>query len=770
MIPMVRDLSRLHDTFLYLTILLAFAAVVTGGGVGAWMVLLFPVSLIGAHLFYRAGLAKPHHIKWWNALILLVLLASFVEYIVSLRVEPMDIGVRFVLILILIKLFSRQGARDEIQLHALSFLTLAAASTFNEELSYGVFFGLYVLTGTFGLALFHLKTEASQHAGLASPRSSPFDRLYVGTLAMISLAIFVSSLVIFFAFPRIGLGLFMEQSRQSLSVVGFSDAVSVGDHGAVRDNPAVVMRVDFHGEPPPGLDSFRWRTMSFDEYEGGGWSRTRTASATPAPYSRRRSYDLDVLHTEPMQELLDDADTYTMEIYLEPLGTNVLPAPWPAAQIDLATGDLSRLLRGNPPGLAIDTYGDLHTTRTIESGHVYELTIYASPPTEELRRPGSHALSPSDRDRYLQLPDLDPRVAELANTLTADAASNYEKAEAIGSHFFTDFQYTLDLPPVDGEPVEAFLFDTRRGHCEYFATAAAVLLRTQGVPTRVVNGFLGGSWNDLGGYFTVRQGDAHAWIEVYVPELGWVPYDPTPPITSSFLERAGILPWMRDASDAMRQAWLRWVLEYDLDAQARLLRDLARSVSPAADSGRQEETTDESDQRRGLPLRMSIFLGGWGFLLLLGFSRGRRWPYTFRPTVTLYATSLTLAGGAWTGLFQAWSPLWIVAGAGSVALATALPPLFRGPQTDPGLATQLFTTIATTAARHDHPRQPDEGPGDYLERLARSVPDDGAQHLHHFRRLYLKARFAPTTMTPAQRRALESAAARARQALRSARS
>src|SRR5699024_1231471 len=113
-----------------------------------------------------------------------------------------------------------------------------------------------------------------------------------------------------------------------------------------------------------------------------------------------------------------------------------------------------------------------------------------------------------------------------------------------------NFQYTLDLPKTTGEPVEDFLFNTQRGHCEYFASSAVLMLRSIGVPARMVNGFLGGTWNDVGDYLTVRQGDAHAWVEVFVPKLGWIPFDPTPPLEISFSARSGFFLFLSDFHDA----------------------------------------------------------------------------------------------------------------------------------------------------------------------------------------------------------------------------
>lgn len=770
MISFAHRLRSLHDIFLNLTLLLAFFAVVTGSALAPWLIIGFPLSLAGAHLFYRAGRAHISQNRWWNALILTVLAASIVEYFTSPFANPMVIGVRFVLILITIKAFSRQGPRDEFQLYALSFLTLAAATTFNEDLAFGLVFGLYVLSGTFGLALFHLKTEAERHDSLRGLRTSPFDAYYFSALASISALIFASSLLIFFVFPRVGLGLFVEQSRESLAVAGFSQDISVGDHGTIRDNPAVVMRVEFVEERPQNFAAFRWRTMTFDHYENGGWSRT-SQKEIPAPYSRSRSYDLDRLYRQELLVLLDDEPLYRAQIYLEPLGTNVLPTLWPARNIQLGTGNESHLFRLRSGAVTFDRYGDLRHTIGAETGMTYQIEVAAPPPEAALHRTEGRELPEQATRRYTQLPDMDPRVQILAEQITAGAQSNLERAQAIGDYFFREFQYTLELPEVAGEPVEAFLFETQRGHCEYFATAAAVMLRSVGVPTRIVNGFLGGTWNEVGDYLTVRQGDAHAWVEVYVPDLGWIPFDPTPPITSAFEGRSGLWQIFTDVHDALRQAWLKWILEYDLEAQFGLFRDAYRALAPAgigkSDDGK-AQNNQEDDDKPLLTLRQTLFIGGWLTLLITTGLRSRRQGLPQRFTAYLALFSSIAAGALWVGWFQGWTLIWTGSGAASVALAGLLPPLFLTPRQDLAIsfAQKIFQSIESTAARAGVTRHPAEGPGDFLIRLESLLPAEEQSPIRAFRAQYLAIRFGGRPFGPHRRRGLQRLARRVCKSLR----
>ena len=163
-------------------------------------------------------------------------------------------------------------------------------------------------------------------------------------------------------------------------------------------------------------------------------------------------------------------------------------------------------------------------------------------------------------------------MAALAAQLTAHARSPLERVEAVVAWLRATHGYTLRLPrPTPGQdPVESFLFETPEGHCEYFASATALLLRGAGVPTRYVNGYLGGEWNDVGHYVAVRDNRAHSWVEAYLPTVGWVRVDATPPLPLT--ARAARLGQLLDALDFK---WSRWVVGYDLSRQLELGRRVA---------------------------------------------------------------------------------------------------------------------------------------------------------------------------------------------------
>jgi protein-glutamine gamma-glutamyltransferase len=209
---------------------------------------------------------------------------------------------------------------------------------------------------------------------------------------------------------------------------------------------------------------------------------------------------------------------------------------------------------------------------------------------------------PADLAVYLQLPSqITQRTCDKAKEITRNAKTTYDKAVAIKQWLAATATYTLELKePGTQEPVDFFLFDRKEGHCEYFASGFAILARAAGIPTRQVNGFLGGEWNEYQGYIAVRAGDAHSWDEVlFVGDRTddkarkadrldntsvWVTFDPTPPGDVDQLGRGGD-GWRAKMSrfiDTLRFQWTKWVIEYDLVSQLSLFKSIGRALKAAA--------------------------------------------------------------------------------------------------------------------------------------------------------------------------------------------
>jgi hypothetical protein len=184
-------------------------------------------------------------------------------------------------------------------------------------------------------------------------------------------------------------------------------------------------------------------------------------------------------------------------------------------------------------------------------------------------------------ERYLGLPDIDPRIPDLAAQLAGGRREPFDKAEAIETYLSTEFGYTLDLPlQRRPDPLAYFLFERREGHCEYFASAMVVMLRTLGIPARMAAGFAGGVFNPISGLQIVRSSDAHTWVEAYLPRYGWVSFDPTPRAPDDPAANWYGSSWMY--WDALRSSWSEWIVDYDRTHQlllASTLREASRQTA-----------------------------------------------------------------------------------------------------------------------------------------------------------------------------------------------
>jgi transglutaminase-like putative cysteine protease len=213
-----------------------------------------------------------------------------------------------------------------------------------------------------------------------------------------------------------------------------------------------------------------------------------------------------------------------------------------------------------------------------EGAHGLRYDAYLATDREKI----PEALAAQERGRYLELPgDTPDRIAQLAHTWTDNQPSAYFKAKAIEEHLKHDFKYQLGSPSGGKpQPVDHFLFESKRGHCEFFSTAMAIMLREIGIPSRNVTGFVGGTYNRFGHYYAVRQGDAHSWVEAYIedaPIHGWQTFDPTPTAGAQPLQdTTGTWIYIRDLLEALSQRWNRYVVGYDLKTQMHIFEDVSR--------------------------------------------------------------------------------------------------------------------------------------------------------------------------------------------------
>jgi hypothetical protein len=299
------------------------------------------------------------------------------------------------------------------------------------------------------------------------------------------------------------------------------------------------------------------------------------------------------------QQLLIVLDHLDEPVVFLPFGSVALTVPPRLQQAQQVPRELL-----NGPGL------DVRYEDPDELGLVYTAWVGKDPFDADLP-----PMAAERRARYLQLPKGHERVIELAKQLSAGAKNDGESALRLLNYLHSNkFQYSLEQPDVkDKLPLDVFLFEAHRGHCEYFASAMAVMLRTLGIPARNVTGFVGGRYNPYGGYYALRQGDAHSWVEAYLEGRGWVTYDPTPPSRSEIGPKQNLWADLQAFIDALRTRWMTSVVGYDLRTQVSMLRRLANFFS----SNSSKATGANGDHGGDLAAGLKRF-GKFALLFLLG--------------------------------------------------------------------------------------------------------------------------------------------------------
>lgn len=363
-------------------------------------------------------------------------------------------------------------------------------------------------------------------------------------------------IVMFLLFPRLPAPLWGLPADAQGATTGLSDTMDPGSISELARSEATAFRVTFDGEPPPP-DALYWRGPVFWDTDGRTWSRGGGDGIPQRPDGPRFT---------PLGKPVD------YRVLLEPSGQRWLFA------LDLPY---------DAPDWAEHTR-DLHL---VAERPVRALTGYRARSYPEYR---TGAPTADERARALRLPDANPRSRALGRMWRTGAASDAAIVERALAHFRTEpFRYTLTPPRLDGEhPVDEFLFTSRSGFCEHYATAFTVLMRAAGIPARVVTGYQGGELNPVGGHMIVRQRDAHAWAEVWLDGAGWTRIDPTAAVAPERIERGslgaerersglGAVPGGRALEglieraalgwDTVNARWNGWILAYGPTLQSAFL-------------------------------------------------------------------------------------------------------------------------------------------------------------------------------------------------------
>lgn len=480
-----------------------------------------------------------------------------------------EAGSALLMVMIALKLTEVQRVRDAVFVIVLAYFLLFAAFLYSQEIP----FVAWMLFAGWGL------TAALLIVTRNAPNASFRNGLRESGRYLLQALPFAA--IIFILFPRIPGPLWGMPSSSSSAESGLDDSMTPGSISKLVLSDKMAFRVRFDGDMPPSSERY-WRGPTLHLFNGRTWIQ----GFVPVEDSERAD---------------NTGSPVKYTVMLEPHQRNWLYALTVPVNY--------------PKDAALTRDFQLATRQTVNQRRVYEVVSHLE-----------YTLSPEitdvERRWGLQLPGrFNPQSRELAEQWRATSSSDMEIVERALTMFREqEFHYTLETPPLRGDTVDDFIFETRSGFCEHYASAFTFLMRAAGIPARVVTGYLGGEMNYFSGQFEVRQSDAHAWTEVWLPESGWTRVDPTGAVAPSRIEMgvsdalAGQnLPahLSRYSGDLLVQLELQW------EAVNALWYEFFLGFGPEMQRGFLEWLGLDDPDWRNMVLTMTLLIVTGGLLLWL---------------------------------------------------------------------------------------------------------------------------------------------------------
>jgi protein-glutamine gamma-glutamyltransferase len=508
-----------------------------------WWILLFASGIV-------VGRILQLRCSGWKTPRLLVLAATLAGAVgVYLQYGTLlgkNAGVALLVVMLTLKLLEQHRPRDVLLVIFLCYFLVITNFLFTQTPFIAIYMMLATMVITASLAV---ATQAR-----TVPRVSSELR-FAATLMVQAVPLM---LVLFVFFPRVTGPIWGLPKDAYTGVTGLSDSMSPGTISRLVQSEAPAFRVSFSAAAPPARQRY-WRGPVLWHTDGRTWSAGRTAA---------------LLHPVTDHGMQTVGKAVHQSITLEGQDTRWLVGLDVPVEVSIP---------------AIHTAGfQWLSKRTLRERTHYEVTSYLRLQTGKL--------DPGLREAALQLPDkLSRRIKDLARSWRDSAGTDREVMQRALEYFRTEpFVYTLTPPMLGEDPLDEFLFSSRRGFCEHYAAAFVVLMRSAGLPARVVTGYQGGEYNPVGDYWLIRQSDAHAWAEIWLAGTGWTRVDPTAAVAPERIEHAfdpGIQlsgaavrfqadedsllarGWrqLRYSVDAINSNWDQWVLSYGPELQREIL-------------------------------------------------------------------------------------------------------------------------------------------------------------------------------------------------------
>jgi transglutaminase-like putative cysteine protease len=449
------------------------------------------------------------------------------------------------------RVLTAQTNRDFFFVKVIAFMELLGATLLNTNLNFFFFLTAFMVFGVATFCCSEIRKSSQQRQRVVSG-AFHFHRRLAGLTAGITLGIVVLTGGLFFILPRTARAAFRNLVSQRYHLPGFSNEVTLGQIGRMKMSAVPVMHVRI--ESPDERLPLKWRGAALSQFDGKRWynpgRQSEVIRVEKGAPTRLRRDDEWVLTGPPI--------SYQVRINAVDTDALFFPAVPSLVQVD----GVSLIFRG--PG------GSYRTGLGSTDGLTYKGVSFRADAAGE----PAYAIEPLPSNiatEHLLLPPVDRRIINLARR-EGQGVSDADRARAIEKYLKTNFGYTTELHDKEPEdPLSHFFFERKKGHCEYFASAMAVMLRAIHIPSRVVTGFQGGLYNPMTGWQVVRASDAHSWVEAWLPHRGWTTFDPTPPDDTRTHGAAAFWSKFMLYLDAADTLWQRWVVDYNLEQQIDLI-------------------------------------------------------------------------------------------------------------------------------------------------------------------------------------------------------
>ena len=527
-------------------------ALIASGALPSIVVILTIAGLI-AHLLLTLGIARVQIPPAWTSVIVILYFGFYPVEILYLSQEWVTATVNLVCFLSIVRSVTATTSRDFFFVKLLAFLALVAATLLSETLSFLIWFLVFLFCAVLTLCLSDIRSAMGTGGRRNMPLRSRWSR-HLATLAMVTtLGTVALTAALFFILPRTARAALRSFAQTGYHLPGFSSEITLGQIGELKTESTPVMHVRIE-EPNQELQ-LKWRGSALSQFDGKRW------------YNPAGNPERILLANQPVIVASDDLRR-----------TNGRKISYQVRLADVHTDAL--FFAGIPELIQIDGISSIarlegntfRIPRGLSSHREYQAVSILP---DDLTAP-AEALDDQRRQENLLLPaTTDQRIIALSRSLAA-GQSPMRTARTIEQHLRTQYSYTSELLQKSvPDPLAHFLFDRRQGHCEYFASAMAVMLRVVHIPARVVTGFQSGHYNELTGWHVVRASDAHSWVEAWLPDRGWVTFDPTPPAGQPSPMNALWTSWLLyvDAADTL---WRQWVVGYDFERQIDLAARMER--------------------------------------------------------------------------------------------------------------------------------------------------------------------------------------------------